>query len=397
MPGFELFGEQEIDQISQVTQTGTLMRYGFENQRQGIWKVNELETELAHFLNVKHVHCVSSGTAALTCSLVALGIGYNDEVIVPTFTFIASIEAIISVGAIPVFADIDATLGLSLESIKEKHTSRTKAVMAVHMCGGMINIDEVNKWCKLNQIQLIEDACQSIGGSYRSRKLGTIGDMGCFSFDAVKTITCGEGGAICTHDSQLYQKVKAFSDHGHDHLGSNRGEDQHPYLGYNFRMGELNASIGLAQLHKIDTILSLQKKNYTYLKQALSTIESLQFRLLPDPNGSSHAFLSFSMPNSISAEMLTQKLKEHQVPGIWNYFHNLWHYHKNWDHLKEGRSLYPLNPEQLKEIEQMQKSNFKQSDAIIQCNFSILIPLNWSKDELTNYVTLLKNLISQSL
>ena len=186
MPGFEFFGEEERKQIDDVMSTGILMRYGFDAQRKGNWKAKELEAAICETFGSKYAQLTSSGTSALTTALSALGIGYGDEVITPSFTFVASFEAILSVGAIPVLVDIDDTLTLNPASVRKAITPKTKAIMPVHMCGSMADLDAMVSICKEHKLILLEDACQSIGGYYKGKSLGTIGDAGTFSFDFVK-------------------------------------------------------------------------------------------------------------------------------------------------------------------------------------------------------------------
>jgi len=178
----------------------------------------------------------------------------------PCFTFVASFEAVLSVGAIPVLVDIDETLTLNPEAVKAAITDKTKCVMPVHMCGSMADLDALQEICKAHQLILLEDACQSIGGTYKGRSLGTIGDAGTFSFDFVKTITCAEGGVVMTNNKDVFVKSDGYTDHGHDHLGVDRGADLHPFIGYNFRISELHAAVGLAQIRKLDSFLDIQKK-----------------------------------------------------------------------------------------------------------------------------------------
>jgi len=139
-------------------------------------------------------------------------------VIIPPFTFVATFEAIINAGAIPVFSEIDETLCLNPDRLEDVITAKTRAVVPVHMCGAMARIDEIKIICDKKGLILLEDACQSIGASYQGKALGTFGLAGCFSFDSVKTITCGEGGAVITDDKAVYQKADQFADHGHDHV-----------------------------------------------------------------------------------------------------------------------------------------------------------------------------------
>ena len=228
MPGFEFFGDEERKEVNEVLETGILMRYGFDGPRKGIWKSKELEAAVTQVFGCNHAQLTSSGTAALTTAMAALGIGVGDEVIMPSFTFVASFEAILSVGAVPVLVDIDETLTLDPAAVKAAITPKTKCVMPVHMCGSMADMDALQQICTDHNLILLEDACQSIGGTYKGKKLGTIGAAGTFSFDFVKTITCGEGGVVMTNDKDVYTKCDAYTDHGHDHLGVDRGADLHP-------------------------------------------------------------------------------------------------------------------------------------------------------------------------
>src|SRR5438270_8977812 len=160
MPGFELWSDAERKEVNDVLETGILMRYGFDGPRKGVWKAKELEAEICSTFGSKYAQLTSSGTAALTTALAALGIGYGDEVIMPTFTFVASFEAVLSVGAIPVLVDIDDTLTLNPEAVRKAITSRTKCVMPVHMCGSMADMDALTSICREHNLLLLEDACQ---------------------------------------------------------------------------------------------------------------------------------------------------------------------------------------------------------------------------------------------
>ena len=241
MPGFELFGDTERESVNDVLDNGILMRYGFDGMRNGHWKAKALESELQKTLNTNHVQLVSSGTAAVSVALASAGVGAGDEVIMPTFTFVASFEAIMMLGAIPVLVDIDSTLTLDPKAVEAAITQNTKAVMVVQMCGSMGDMDTLKSICDNHNLIFVEDACQAIGGTYNGKSLGSIADVGCFSFDFVKTITCGEGGAVITNNKDYYLNADHYSDHGHDHMGNDRGAETHPFLGYNFRISFLNS------------------------------------------------------------------------------------------------------------------------------------------------------------
>lgn len=381
MPGFELFGDLERNEVNDVLDNGVLMRYGFDGMRKGHWKAKALELELQNTFKSKHVQLVSSGTAAVSVALASAGVGAGDEVIMPTFTFVASFEAIMMLGAIPVLVDIDDTLTLCPKAVEDAITPKTKAVMVVQMCGSMGHMDELQTICNKHNLLLVEDACQAIGGTYKGKPLGSIGDLGCFSFDFVKTITCGEGGAVITNNKEYYTNADHYSDHGHDHIGNDRGAETHPFLGYNFRISELHAAVGLAQVKRLPEFLAIQKKNYTIIRDALSQILEVTFRTVPAGSEESYAFLNFFLPDSEIAVKVSEAFKENAIDAFWNYYNNNWHYIREWHHLKDLKSLFPISEEVRNGLECLKTKEFKQSDHYISRNVSCLIKLSWTEDE----------------
>jgi 8-amino-3,8-dideoxy-alpha-D-manno-octulosonate transaminase len=381
MPGFELFGAEERKEVNDVLETGILMRYGFDGMRNGIWKAKELESEICKTFNSGYAQLVSSGTAALTLALSALGIGYGDEVIMPTFTFVASFEAVLSVGAIPVLVDIDETLTLDPKAVENAITPATKAIMPVHMCGSMAQLDELKALCEKYHLLLLEDACQAIGGKYKGKSLGTIGHAGTFSFDFVKIITCAEGGAVLTNDQEIYAKCDQFSDHGHDHMGKDRGADLHPYLGYNFRISELHAAVGLAQIRKLDSFLTLQKRNHQIIQNALKNVPGISFRVIPDPEGDTGSFLSFFLPTEDMTRAAVAALQEAGIAGNFYWYDNNWHYIRKWQHLQNGSFMYRLSDEQKKRTMSASNLAFPVSDAIMSRCISSSISLLWTEEQ----------------
>lgn len=400
MPGFELWSDAERKHVTDVIETGILMRYGFDGPRKGTWKAKELEQELCSFLSCNHAQLVSSGTAALTTAFTALGIGYGDEVIMPAFTFVASFEAVISVGAVPVMVDIDDTLTLDPAAVKAAITPKTKCVMPVHMCGSMADMDALQAICKEHNLLLLEDACQAFGGSYKGKKLGTIGDAGTFSFDFVKTITCAEGGAIVTNNKDTYIKCDGISDHGHDHIGNDRGAELHPFIGYNYRISELHAAVGLAQIKRLPEFLAIQKKNHTALKNILATIPEINFRRIPDLEGDSCTFLNWSLPTAEITNAVVEEMKAQGIlAGNFYYFNNNWHYIRKWDHLKNAVTLNALSPEIKERVMYHANKDFSASDAIISRNISTLINLSWTEEQLKDkgekMVAVIKKVLSK--
>ncbi len=382
MPGFELFGDKERDEAQQVLESGVLMRYGFDGMRNGHWKAKEMEALLAKRMQTKYAQLTSSGTAALTVAMASCGVGAGDEVILPVFTFVASFEAVIALGAVPVLVDIDDTLTLDPEAVRKAITNKTRVVMPVHMCGSMADLGALERICEEHQLILLEDACQAIGGSYNGKPLGSIGDVGCFSFDYVKTVTCGEGGGLITNKETIYSNADHYSDHGHDHIGNDRGAEDHPFLGYNFRISELNAAVGLAQLRRLDSFLEIQERHYNILKEAISSIPGLSFRRVPEGGVENYSFLNFFMPDEDSARNAISELKEAGVDGCFYWYDNNWHYHKKWDHLKNATGLGPLSPVIREGIEGWKASTFEQSDHWMSRTISCLIKIGWTESEI---------------
>lgn len=383
MPGYERWSDLERKELNDVLDNGVLMRYGFDGMRKGHWKSKELEAAICSTFGCKYAQLTSSGTAALTTALSVLGIGYGDEVITPAFTFVASFEAVLSVGAVPVLVDVDDTLTLNPDAVRKAITPKTKAIMPVHMCGSMADMDALIAICKEHNLILLEDACQSIGGSYKGKQLGTIGDAGTFSFDYVKTMTCAEGGVVMTNREDVYIKSDGYTDHGHDHLGVDRGADLHPFIGYNFRISELHSAVGLAQIKRLPEFLADQKKNHAALKNILSQIPEISFRRIPDPEGDSCSFLCWFLPTESITKAVVAELKAQGIlPGNFYWFDNNWHYIRKWDHLKNAITLNALSPEIKTRLMEQANKDFSASDAVMSRCICTSISLAWTEAQL---------------
>lgn len=332
MAGAELIGQEEIKEVVEILETGVLMRYGFDAQRKGMFKVREFEEAFAKYCGTNYALGVTSGSAALKVALTALDIGPGDDVLVPAFTFLATYEAVMEVGAIPIMVDIDETLNLDPKEIAKKKTPYTKAVIPVHMCGSAACIDTILEEARKHKLLVLEDNAQGCGANFKGKKLGSFGDMGCFSFDYVKTVTTGEGGMVITNNKDLYHRAEWYHDHGHDHNPKvSRALEGRTILGFNYRMNELQGALGLAQLRKLDYICSEQRKNKKIIKDALAQVPGVQFRKLPDPEGDSATFLAFNLPEE-GVALKYQKLLAAEGVDTVCYKNNLWHYVPNWEH-----------------------------------------------------------------
>ena len=376
------------------------MRYGFDGMRKGHWKAKALEKALENRMQVNHAQLVSSGTAALTVALACAKVGAGDEVILPTFTFVASFEAILSVGATPILVDVDDTLTLDPIAVEEAITHKTKVVMPVHMCGSMADLAALKSICDKHNLLLLEDACQAIGGSYEGKPLGSYGDLGCFSFDYVKTITCGEGGAVITNNTEYYKSADQYSDHGHDHIGKDRGAEDHPILGYNYRISELHAAVGLAQIERLDDFIAIQKKNYSILRSALEKIPGISFRRVPNGGIENYSFLSFYMPSEEMARETIKAFSENGVDTCFYWYDNNWHYYRKWEHLKNLNSLNSHSKEIKDGLPNYNSMDFSKSDVWVSRNISCLIKLGWTEEEVTSraekMVNVLQNIVDIS-
>lgn len=333
MAGSELIGKEEAKEVMDVLETGVYTRYNFDVERKGVFKVREFEQAFAAYLGAGYTLGVTSGSAALKVALTALDVGPGDEVIVPAFDFIATYEAVLEAGAIPVMADIDDSLNLDPDDIEAKITPSTKCVIPVHMCGAAAEIDRIIAVAKRHNLSVLEDNAQACGGSYRGKKLGTFADMGILSFDYYKTLTTGEGGMVLTNDKTLYDRSDWYHDHGHDHnpvVG--RGDEGRSILGFNFRMNEFQGAVGLAQLRKLDYMIAEQRSHKAALKAALAGVKGIGFRKLFDPDGDSATFLGFNLPDEKTAKRFQKLLAERHVGTIY-YFDNKWHYAPRWEHL----------------------------------------------------------------
>ena len=339
MPGFEVFGDEEKREVLEVFDTGVLFRYEFGAQRRDVWKVRQFEEAFARYTGAACAQAVTSGTAALKVALAALGVGPGDEVITQGFTFVATWEAIFDVGAIPVFAEVDATLNMDPADLEKKISERTAAIIPVHMLGAQARIEEIKAIADRHKIPILEDTAQAAGARLHGKHLGTFGACGTFSFDSVKTMTTGEGGMIITDDQELWRTMSEYQDHGHDHVVNpgGRGGEGRRFIGFNYRMMELQGAIGLAQLAKLDGIVAAQQRNKAILKEAAAAIPEVTFREILDEAGDSATFLAFMLPDAERARQVNQVLRENGAGAI-NFGENTWHYYPRWEHLLEAKT-----------------------------------------------------------
>ncbi|MBW2019508.1 MAG: DegT/DnrJ/EryC1/StrS family aminotransferase [Deltaproteobacteria bacterium] len=391
MPGFEVFGEEEKREVLEVLDTGVLFRYEFAEQRKGVYKVAEFEKRFAEYCGAAYAQAVSSGTAALRVAMAALGISPGDEVITQGFTFVATWEAILDSGAVPVFTEVDETLTMDPEDLEQKITPRTRAIIPVHMLGAPARIEEIVAIADRHGIPVIEDTAQACGGTLNGRHLGTFGTMGIFSFDPVKAITTGEGGMIVTNDAALYRNCSEFHDHGHDHNPElERGLEGRRFIGFNYRMTELQGAIGLAQLAKLDDIIAAQRKHKAAIRSALEDVDGVTFRTIPDPAGDTATFLAFFLPDGGTARKFKKVLSEEKAGAIY-FKENTWHFYPKWEHLHQGLTLcrtgWPFKRSEAGEALRYMPDNLPKSEAVFDRLLVYPISVKMSDDRLETIVS----------
>lgn len=332
-PGMEWIGEEEKQAVLEVIESGRLCRYGAEDDPKFLARVFQLEQEFARRSGVRCAVAVNSGTSALLAALAALRVGPGDEVIVPGYTFIASMSAVVFSRAVPVLAEVDQTLNLDPKDVESKITSRTKAILAVHMLGNPARLEELKAIADRQGLLLIEDCCQAAGASYRGKAVGSVGAAGCFSFNVYKTITAGDGGMLITDDEETYRRAFAFHDQGHSPNRKGVEVGQRPFIGLDFRMTELTAAVALAQLAKMDRIVARLRETKRALKSALADLPGVEFREITDPEGEIATLLTIFLPDEASARAVAAELGTKVVAD------SGWHVYSNMEHILEKRTV----------------------------------------------------------
>lgn len=374
MPGYELINKEENKEINTIFKkgNGVLFRQGFENVRNNIYKVKSFESKFKKKFKGNFALAVTSGTAALRIALASKNIGKGDEVITQSFTFVATVEAIIESGAKPICTEIDNTLNMCPEDLEKKITKKTKAVIVVHMLGTSANLKKILKICKKHNLILIEDTAWGIGAKYQSKYLGNIGDIGTYSFDFAKSLTTGEGGMIVFKNKKDFLLGKAWHDHGHENNPKlPRWEDSRSSSGFNYRMNELQGAVGIVQLKKFKKLFNVQHKNREKIIKKIKNFKEIKIRSKPDNTTEAPESLIFSFKNKNLAKnfrinFLKKGFSTKILPEAIS-----WHFAGKWQHIKE-LNLNKFN-------------NFKKSEEIL--NRSVSIPIFYKmKDSFPNLI-----------
>ncbi len=341
-PGGMMIDLEEEQAVLEVLRAKRLFRY--YGPHPGPSRVDELERAFAAHMGARHALAVTSGTAALVCGLQGIGVGPGDEVIVPAYTWIASASAVLAVGAVPVLAEVDASLTLDPEDVEAKITPHTRAIMAVHMRGAPCRMDELMAIARQHGLKVVEDVAQANGGGYRGRRLGSIGDVGCFSLQFNKIITAGEGGMVVTDDEQVWKRAVMF----HDVIGGLRnGFPADEILwGVNFRMPELLAAVALVQLRRLDGLLVAMRERKRMLKAGLGEVvrrKGIRFREITDPEGDTGIALVFFVEGPEVAGRVVEALRAENIGASVLYHPDRADYHiyRHWTPIMERRTWTP--------------------------------------------------------
>ncbi len=313
--GSSLLGSEEAGALADVIAGRSLFRYkgGLETGT-----VAEFERAACAFLDCRYAVAVANGTAALRCALAALGVGCGDEVIMPAFTFVATVNAVVTAGAVPVFAEIDDTLGLDPSDLDGQITDRTAAIIVVHLENVACDLDALLAVAERRGIPIIEDTAQSFGSTYRGRALGTFGALGTFSLQQEKNITAGEGGLVATHDETLYLRAARFQDQGGQFVtsyASSRGEElTESFAGENLRMGELAGAVAGVQLQRLSGILESLRSSKARIVEGVGEIDGLTRRRRPDPVGDGSSSVTWFLPDPTLAKRFAAALRAEGIP-----------------------------------------------------------------------------------
>ena len=343
-PGSYWIGEEEKREVMEVLESGNLCRYGDLEDPRFRHKVYDLEKEFAAYLGVPHALATSSGTSALLCCLVAMGLKPGDEVLVPAYTFVATYSAPIFLGLVPVLCEIDESLTLDPADLERRVTPRSRAIVPVHMLGNPCNMDAIAAVARRHNLLVIEDACQAAGGRYKGRKLGSLGQMAAFSLNVFKTITAGDGGLVAASSEDTYKLAFGLHDQGHSPLRAGIEVGQRGILGLNFRMNELTAAVALAQLRKVDRITATLRAKKNKFKQRIAQVPGLRFRTLNDAAGECGTLLTVIFDDAERAMVVARALGAKTVDQ------SGWHVYANMEHVNRylqqagqpyGKGAYP--------------------------------------------------------
>ena len=370
-------GQEEINAVARVIESGQLFKVNSGDLQESY----NFEKELKEKVGSEYSILMTSGHAALTSALIGMGIGPGDEVIVPAYTYIATAMAVIAAGAVPIIAEIDETLMLDPKDVEKKITPKTKAVIPVHMQGNPCDLDAINAVAKKHGIYVLEDACQAVGGQYKGKYLGTIGDAGAFSFNYFKVISAGEGGALLTNNKGIFEKGLIYHDSSAVAYFGNQMEDfsTETFCGHEFRTNEITAAILREQLKKLDDIVKDLREKKNMLRDALAPY----FKFIPsnDYDGCCATSLTLQFDTEEEAKRITETAKVGTIP-----INTGKHIYTAWDCILNKRGaahplFNPFNFEANKGVEYDPNCCAKSLE-LLKKAAHISININWTKEDI---------------
>jgi len=312
------YDEKELAQVSDVARTGNPFRWRGRPGTRPPVKAATFEKEFAARMQTRYALAVTSGTAALQTAMAAFGIGPGDEVILPAWTWHSDCTAVIMAGALPVFAEIDESFNIDPADIEHRITPRTKLIIAVHLQGVPADMEPILGVARKHGIPVLEDAAQCVGGTYRGRPLGSLGEMGIYSHQVNKTISSGEGGSVVTSDPLLYERAARFHDVGGLRPSQAKtigGPKLDRFAGVNFRMSEFTGGVMLEQLRKLDRIIAGARANARRVKDGIRDLPGIRFRKEPDPAGAIGAAVYIEFTNRTRRDRFLAAMKAENVPA----------------------------------------------------------------------------------
>jgi dTDP-4-amino-4,6-dideoxygalactose transaminase len=296
-----IIGQEEIDAVARVVNSKALFRYGVGHE------CDRFEQRYAAYLGAGHFSLAASGSYALTAAMIGLGIGPGDEVLVPAHTYMASATSVLAAGAIPVIVDVDESITIDPSALEAAIGPRTRAVIAVHMWGTICDMDAIMEIARRRKLLVIEDCCQAIGGSYKGRKVGTIGDIGAYSFNFYKNMTAGEGGGVVTNDDAVAKRVNCAIDPCHA-FWTGRDQESKPFAGNGARASEIMGAILNVQLDRLDGMIEAMRRERDTVLEGIEELEELGLRAAPlnSREGDCATNVFLTLPDSASADLFVR-------------------------------------------------------------------------------------------
>ena len=392
-----IFGKEELEAVGRVFERKTFFRYQADEKSE----CDKFESELCEKFKTDNSLLVTSGTNALVAALAACGIGPEDEVIIPAYTFVATATAVINVGAVPVVVNINKTLSIDPDEIKANITNKTKAIIPVHMDGLCCDMEKICQIASEHGLYVIEDAAQSIGGYYQGKRLGTLGDVGCFSLNMNKNITCGEGGIIVTDNKKLFERIFCLHDASAQFNPAMKDffSETTPFMGMSMRMSDISGAIIRVQLGRLDDILNKLKELKDIYIRELSTIQGLEIVRGNDSDGECSSSLHFTFPSVDIVRKSGNSLISNNIPifpPASRPAHAVW----KWSNLLNDKSCYHKQHNSYKWSEKKYNYhmfNFLPTAEILARTLMMNIDINQSVECASQTAGMIKNIIEKNL